>query len=135
MGPLDHDEVVDAYRQTHIFVLSSATARDGDTEGQALVLPEAQAMGLPVVSTFHNGIPDGVLDGDSGFLAPDNAPNALSENSRYLIEHPKRSAQMGQARHACACDTYDINTLRHRLLNIYNDMLSPDSHHPVAQQK
>ena len=77
LGWMDEEEVRRLYQDTHIFILSSVTASDGDMEGQGLVLQEAQAMGLPVLSTLHNGIPDGVLDGKSGFLVPEKDVDAL----------------------------------------------------------
>ena len=65
LGGKTQDEVRQLYADSHIFILSSVTAASGDQEGQGLVLQEAQAMGLPVLSTIHNGIPEGVLDGKS----------------------------------------------------------------------
>lgn len=44
------------------------TAEDGDQEGQGVTLIEASARGLPIVATWHNGIPEIVLDGVTGFL-------------------------------------------------------------------
>lgn len=51
------------------FVLPSKTARNGDTEGIPLTILEAQAAGLPVVSTLHGGIPEGLPPGNRGLLA------------------------------------------------------------------
>ena len=47
LGWKTQDELRTIYRKSHIFVLSSVTASDGDQEGQGLVIQEAQAMGLP----------------------------------------------------------------------------------------
>lgn len=56
--------------EAHIFLLPSITATDGDQEGIPEVLMEAMASGLPVISTFHSGIPELVIDGETGFLGP-----------------------------------------------------------------
>ena len=48
-GAKDKDEIVQFYREADVFVLPSITASDGNTEGQGLVLQEAQLMGLPPV--------------------------------------------------------------------------------------
>lgn len=62
-----------------LFLHPSRTAKDGDCEGGApVVLIDAQAIGLPVVSTFHCDIPDEVIDGSTGFLANEGDVDALA---------------------------------------------------------
>ena len=124
LGALDQDEVLDIYQQADIFVLASVTASDGDREGQGLVLQEAQASGLPVISTIHNGIPEGVLDGKSGFLVPERNVEALEEKLGYLIGNPEIWPEMGK----CGCEfvrkNYDIRKLNEKLLRLYEELLS-----------
>lgn len=122
-GALSQDEVIEHYKKSHIFVLASITARDGDREGQGLVLQEAQAMGLPVVSTLHNGIPEGVLDGKSGFLVPEKDVDALAERLEYLINHPDIWPQMGRAGREYVEKNYNIKDLNQRLVRIYQELL------------
>lgn len=123
LGAVDENEVLSLYQQAHIFVLSSITAKNGDQEGQALVLQEAQASGLPVVSTLHNGIPDGVLDNRSGFLVPERDVNMLAEKIEYLIEHPGVWAIMGKTGREFVEKNYDIKVLSQKLVEIYKNLL------------
>ena len=123
VGWKTHDELHKLYADSHIFILSSVTASDGDKEGQGLVLQEAQAMGLPVLSTLHNGIPDGVLDGKSGFLVPERDVDALAEKLNYLVEHPEVWSEMGLAGRKFVEQNYDINKLNDKLVQIYQDLL------------
>jgi colanic acid/amylovoran biosynthesis glycosyltransferase len=88
VGWMTQEQVRHLYAVSHIFMLPSVTAANEDREGQALVLQEAQAMGLPVLSTLHNGIPEGLLDGKSGFLVPEKDVEALAEKLNYLIDRP-----------------------------------------------
>lgn len=88
------------------------------------MLQEAQAMGLPVLSTLHNGIPDGVLDGESGFLVPERDENALAEKLSYLVENPSVWSDMGRAGRAHVEKNYDINKLNDRLIEIYQQVLN-----------
>jgi len=46
-------------------------------------------MGLPVVSTWHGGIPELVEDGVSGLLVPDCDEAALAERLACLVNHPE----------------------------------------------
>jgi len=123
LGWQDQHQIGRLYQESHIFVLASVTARNGDQEGQGLVLQEAQAMGLPVVSTLHNGIPEGVLDGQSGFLVPERDADALAERLEYLIEHPDLWPDMGWAGRKFVEEHYDIKKLNRRLVEIYEALL------------
>ncbi|MDA8091269.1 MAG: glycosyltransferase [Nitrospiraceae bacterium] len=120
---VEEKEVLRLYEEAHIFVLPSITARNGDREGQGLVLQEAQAAGLPVISTLHNGIPDGVLDGKSGFLVPEKDAEALAGKIEYLIEHPGLWPEMGRQGRRFVEEKYDINKLNQKLVGIYETLL------------
>ena len=58
---------------------------------------EAFANGLPVISTYHSGIPELVKDGISGFLVPERDVDALKEKMKQLILQPELRSQMGLA--------------------------------------
>ncbi|MEM9090979.1 MAG: glycosyltransferase, partial [Cyanobacteria bacterium P01_F01_bin.53] len=92
-------------------------------EGQGLVLQEAQATGLPVLSTIHNGIPDGVLDGESGFLVAEKDINALAEKLNYLIENPKARIEMGKIGRKFMEEHYDNEKITKKLINLYKQIL------------
>lgn len=62
-----------------IFLLPSLTAADGDMEGIPVALMEAMAVGLPVVSSDHSGIPELIENNVSGWLAPEGDARALAE--------------------------------------------------------
>ena len=124
LGWCDQDEVRKLFYKSHIFILSSVTAENGDQEGQGLVLQEAQAVGMPVISTLHNGIPEGVQNGKSGFLVPERDVDALAEKLEYLILHPEVWPKMGRAGRKYVEEHYDIKKLNQRLVKIYEDLLS-----------
>ncbi len=123
LGWMNQDEVRQLYAKAHIFILSSVTDREGDQEGQGLVLQEAQAMGLPVISTLHNGIPEGVLDGKSGFLVPERDVDAIALKLQQLILHPEIWPEMGRAGRQFVKNHYDIKKLNDRLVEIYQRLL------------
>ncbi|MCK5644760.1 MAG: glycosyltransferase, partial [Gammaproteobacteria bacterium] len=72
LGYQPHDVFLNEAANAHIFMLPSITAQNGDTEGGAPVaILEAQATGLPVISSYHADIPEVVVDGKSALLAPE----------------------------------------------------------------
>ena len=119
LGRRTHDEVIRLLQGAHILMAPSLTAADGDQEGIPNSIKEAMAVGLPVISTLHSGIPELVEDGVSGFLVQERDVDALADRLSYLIDHPERWASMGKAGRACVETYYDIKTLNDRLVALY----------------
>ena len=121
-GAIEQEEVLALYNQAHFFVLASVTANDGDQEGIPVVLMEAQSVGLPVVSTYHSGIPEGVINGKSGFLVPEKDVDALAEKIKYLIEHPELWPDMGRQGRKLVEEKFNINILNQQLSEIFHTL-------------
>jgi colanic acid/amylovoran biosynthesis glycosyltransferase len=121
-GALGDGDIASLYAQAGVFVLPSVTALSGDMEGQGLVLQEAQACGIPVVSTFHNGIPDGVLNQQSGFLVPESDPLALAKALWPLVSLEVDGKKLGQAGRNFVQDRYDIPILTQHLIDHYKKL-------------
>jgi colanic acid/amylovoran biosynthesis glycosyltransferase len=119
LGARVREEVVVELTRAHLFVLPSVTTRDGDREGQGVVLQEAQAAGLPVIATDHNGLPEGFLPGVSGYLVPEYDANALADRLQALIENPKSWAQMGRSGRRFVEKEFDLASLVQQQLAIY----------------
>ncbi|PXW02331.1 colanic acid/amylovoran biosynthesis glycosyltransferase [Pantoea ananatis] len=80
------EEIRQALNEADIFLLPSKTAADGDMEGIPVALMEAMAVGLPVVSTFHSGIPELIENNVSGWLVKEDDAEALAETLLKLSE-------------------------------------------------
>ncbi len=117
-------EVNQLYEDSHIFILASVTASNGDKEGQGLVLQEAQSMGLPVVATLHNGFPDSIQDEVSGFLVPERDVEALTEKIMYLVRNPDQWASIGKAGRIFVEENFDNTKLTKALLRFYKENLN-----------
>ena len=123
LGAVEQDEILKLYQQAHIFVLPSITASNGDQEGIPVVLMEAQAVGLPIISTYHSGIPEVIMDGKSGFLVPEKDVNALADRLDYLIKHPEIWLEMGRCGRNFVEEKYDIKKLNQQLVEIYQNLI------------
>lgn len=124
LGAQSDGEVAALYRSAAVFVLPSVTASDGDMEGQGLVLQEAQGCALPVVSTLHNGIPEGVRDGETGFLVAERDPGALAAAISRLLANSALRERMGRAGRAFVSAAYDTPVLTKRLIELYERIAS-----------
>jgi len=98
LGWQDQQEISALMGQTDILLAPSVTSKDGDQEGIPVVLMEAMARGMPVISTFHSGIPELVIDGKTGLLVNEHDADALSEKLEYLITHPEMREKMDNIR-------------------------------------
>jgi len=116
-------ELKEAYYQAQIFILPCVQASDRDQEGIPNVLKEAMATGLPVVSTWHSGIPELVEHGISGFLVPEGDVEGIVKNCEHLISHPQRCAEMGQAGRRFVEENFEISKLNQRLVGFYEQSL------------
>ncbi|MGQ9683812.1 MAG: glycosyltransferase [Anaerolineae bacterium] len=124
LGAQPHDVVLAEMQRAHIFVLPSVTAADGDSEGIPVTLMEAMASGLPVISTWHAGIPELVADGRCGYLVSERNSHALAERLRHLIEHPEKWKSFGLAGRAIVEERFSLDQQTARLEAIYGQLLA-----------
>lgn len=78
LGKCTQEEVFEALDQTDVFLLPSVTAATGDMEGIPVALMEAMSRGVLVIATDHSGIPELVVDGETGFLVPERDADAIA---------------------------------------------------------
>ena len=123
-GWKEQKDVIRMLDDSHIFLAPSVTSEKGDKEGTPTVLIEAMATGLPVVSTRHSGIPELVLDGISGFLAPERDSDALAGKMEILCKHPLLWTKMGATGRAHVAEYHDIDKLNNQLVDIYRGLLN-----------
>jgi len=126
-GPKNRDEIAKMLADAHVFLAPSVTARDGDQEGTPTVIMEAAAVGLPVISTRHSGIPELVEDGVSGYLVAEKDVDALAERIEHLVTHPELWPQLGQAGRRIVEERFNIRRLNDDLEKIYRDLISRSS--------
>jgi glycosyltransferase involved in cell wall biosynthesis len=94
--PGDRQYLKQCLERADMLLHPSVTTDTGDREGVPNVIYEAQGTGLPVVATRHGGIPEVVVDGETGLLVPERAPDALAEAGLSLADESVR-LRMGRA--------------------------------------
>lgn len=96
-GVIKPHDFLDFLSRCRAFVQHSITPVSGDMEGTPLAVLEASAAAIPVISTYHAGIPDVVIHGQTGLLCEEHDVAAMAENICQLIENPDSARKMGQA--------------------------------------
>ena len=82
--------------EAYMYIQHSVTAQDGDMEGTPNSILEASAAGLPVVSTRHAGIPDVILDLETGLLVDEHDVNTMAEKMEELLKNSELAREMGK---------------------------------------
>jgi colanic acid/amylovoran biosynthesis glycosyltransferase len=122
-GYVPYERHLAALGDAHLFLAPSRTAPDGDSEGGAPVaLIEAQAAGLPIVSTRHADIPEIVADGESGLLSAEYDDAALARNLATLLNHPERWPELGQRGRARMEAEFDARRQAQHVAALYEEV-------------
>ena len=107
----------------HLFLSPSVTAGDGDSEGGAPVtIIEAEATGMPILSTLHADIPEVVVDGKSGLLSQERDVDSMAENLERLVAEPDLWEQMGRCGRRHVEGNFDVRRQVARLEEIYSEV-------------
>jgi colanic acid/amylovoran biosynthesis glycosyltransferase len=121
-GWYTHSQVQLALESADVLLAPCVTAADGDEEGIPNVLREGMAAGLPVISTYHSGIPELIQDGLNGLLAPERDPVALAERVRWLADNPQAWRPMLTAARRTV-EEDEIDRLNDRFVDLLNGLL------------
>ncbi|MCY1292452.1 D-inositol-3-phosphate glycosyltransferase [compost metagenome] len=122
-GAQSHDAVLSEMRRAALFVLPSVTAKTGDAEGLGMVLLEAAALGVPLIGTKHGGIPEVVVDGETGYLVPERDETALAERIRVMLSDPAARTKMGSAARKLVESRFDIRRQAIELESFYETLV------------
>lgn len=95
-GIVKPEEYREYLKSTLAYVQHSMRAENGDMEGTPVAILEAGAAGVPVISTFHAGIPDVILDGVTGLLCKEGDVESMAANMIKLWNDREEAAKMGQ---------------------------------------
>lgn len=107
--------------QSHFFLHPSVTGPDGDREGVPNAILEAMASGVPVIATWHGGIPEAVEEGQTGMLVPENGHEELAAAMLALAADPSRyEAMSAQAAHSVAAN-WEIHAQTRLLETLYDE--------------
>ncbi len=119
LGPRPQAEVVDAVRSAAVLAAPCVVGKDGNRDGLPTVLLEAMALGTPCVSTDVTGIPEVVIDGETGLITPQNDPSALAEALQRLIGDPCLRTRLAANARRLIEGRFDIRVSAERLRSLF----------------
>jgi glycosyltransferase involved in cell wall biosynthesis len=116
--------VRDRMSRASVFCVPSVVAATGDAEGFGMVFIEAQAMGLPVVSTRSGGIPEAVKNGETGLLVAERDSAALGGAILRLMDDQDLWQRFSLAGRRNVVDHFNLAQQTGRLEALFEQLLA-----------
>jgi glycosyltransferase involved in cell wall biosynthesis len=133
-GGLEEGEVRDRLAAADLFVLASVVAANGQMEGLPVALIEAMASELPVVATRLSGIPELVVDGETGLLADPGDPVSLAEVLAATLADPEGSRRRARAGREAVQQGFDVRETGSRMAALFERAVGPVSEPPARSR-
>jgi len=132
LGAQPHDVVQQEMQRARAFVQHSVTADDGNCEGTPNSVLEASASGLPVIATRHAGIPDVIVEEETGLLVDEKDVDGMAEHMRRICEQPALAGELGQSGRQRIRDHFTMEAGIDRLWQILNGAATGQLPRPEA---
>jgi glycosyltransferase involved in cell wall biosynthesis len=116
-GYMTGESLSQAYASADVFVFPSALETFG------LVVVEAMAAGLPVVSSRVGGVRDTVQEGVTGYTFEVNDIAGMVEGVRQIAVSRERITEMGRAARAFA-ETQSWDAMMDEVIDLYRDLIA-----------
>ncbi|MGB6150847.1 MAG: glycosyltransferase, partial [Pricia sp.] len=110
--------------RANVFLHPSITTPENDKEGIPGALVEAMASGLPVISTYHGGIPAVVEDRKTGFLVKEHDYLAVADKLRLLHESELLRIEIGSNAKRYTKERLDIFEKSKNLTALYEEAMN-----------
>jgi colanic acid/amylovoran biosynthesis glycosyltransferase len=122
-GTLTRDRLLPVMAACHALIHPGVELPGGFAEAQGMVLIEAQACGMPVITTRAGGIPESVDEGRSALVVPHSDDAALAEAVDALLTHSARWPAMGRAGRAFVERRFALEPMLDALTALYARVL------------
>jgi glycosyltransferase involved in cell wall biosynthesis len=117
LGYVPDEKLPDLYSASDIFVLPAIY------ENFPFAILEAQATGLPVISTKVGGIPEFLADNENGFLIDPGDPAQLTQRILALLQDPKLAEEMGRRGRRLIEEKFAWRLITSQVIDLYHKLL------------
>jgi glycosyltransferase involved in cell wall biosynthesis len=118
-GDRPQQELIPAFQNATLFVLTPFQTEDGDRDGIPNVLVESMAVGVPVITTAVAGIPELVEHNQNGLLYQPHDVEGISSGITELLRNPEKRRQMGDAGSKKVREQFDVAQAAQRLKALF----------------
>lgn len=117
---MSKEEFTNNLEKALAFVQHSITAINGDQEGTPVAILEASAAGLPVISTFHAGIPDVIINEETGLLVNEHDVEGMAQKMILLLQNNELAKTLGKN----GKERIQTNFSQARHLHVIDDLIN-----------
>lgn len=121
LGQQPAERVRDEMRRAAVFCVPSRTDATGVREGLGMVFLEAQAVGLPVVTTRSGGIPEAVADARTGLLVDEGSSADLAAALQTVLTDDELRLRLADAARPRVIQHFDLARQTERLERLYDE--------------
>ncbi|MEI8185750.1 MAG: glycosyltransferase [Chlorobiaceae bacterium] len=111
------DSMVECYQAADVYI----HAAKADTFPTTII--ESLACGIPVVATAVGGIPEQIIEGNTGFLVPPGDAASMADRLVYLSQSPELLSIMGSAASRDAAKRFSLKEMTNAYIKLYQDMI------------
>ena len=120
-GALPSDRILGLLQEARILCLPSITAQNGDAEGLGMVILEAQACGVPVITSAFGGATEALLHNKTGFAHQEKDIAAIRDALEILLRDDQLAREFSLNGRKFVEDKFDLNKCTRRLEHIYDN--------------
>lgn len=117
-GTLNEEGMVNEYQKAHLFICPSSIENSSNSVG------EAQLIGVPTIASYVGGLPNMIIQGESGLLYRFEEVEMLAENIRMVFTNNKLAVQLSQNGINAAEKRHNRQINLDQTIRIYNEVLS-----------
>jgi glycosyltransferase involved in cell wall biosynthesis len=122
VGAFARDQAQALLAEARVFCLPSITAASGDAEGLGLVILEAQASGIPVVTSARGGATEAIIDGVTGYAFPERDVDLLTERLMRLLTDDRLASEFAAAAPPFIAERHDLFRQTEQLELLYDQV-------------
>jgi glycosyltransferase involved in cell wall biosynthesis len=121
-GALSQSDLLPLIQSSGVFALPATRASSGDQDGIPVSLMEAMACGLPVVTTSLSGIPELVIDGETGLLVQQHNAVDLANALERLASDEELRTRLGTQARRMIVDHFQLQRNTARLASLFKQV-------------
>jgi glycosyltransferase involved in cell wall biosynthesis len=122
VGAFSREQAQALLAETRVLCLPSITAESGDAEGLPLVILEAQASGVPVVTSARGGATEGIIDGETGYAFAERDVGILIDRLARLLTDDALVTRFSVAGPAFIAQMHDLHRHTATLETLYDQV-------------
>ncbi len=124
LGAIPHKDIAEFVSSLDIFILPCKKDKSGDMDGIPVVLMEAMLLGIPVISTSISGIPELVIDQETGLLVlPENSQTLALAIKKFLTDSEKKEVIVKNAIEKVK-NEFDLTKNTENLANLFKHFVN-----------